>query len=175
MPLAGRRLSKPVHYHSANLPGSTPPVTGSGAAQSSRPVYTIDARGTSSRLVWYCVRGSNPSVQLERLVTSPEVERSESGSPLSGNPIRLCPIAGSGAYTTQCARCTRALRIQHIAPAVPSADHGRQVLGHTRIGADAGNRTPLNSLEGWRPTNGPHPQFALIASHPVKGLQRGKF
>ncbi len=117
VPLAGRRLSKPVHYHSANLPGCTLPVTSSGAAQSLRPVFTIDARGTSSRIVWlrevdlnhrhqayearalptelsrqsslclpsrarttrlpwYCVRGSNPSVQLERLVTSPEVERS---------------------------------------------------------------------------------------------------
>lgn len=52
MPLAGRRLSKPVHYHSANLPGCTLPVTSSGAAQSLRPVFTIDARGTSSRLVW---------------------------------------------------------------------------------------------------------------------------
>ena len=83
---------------------------------------------------WYSVRGSNPSGQLERLVTSPEVERCETGAPGESRtpkilflrqaripvpspgrtPIRLCPIAGGG-MPTRFARCARAL-IQHIAP-----------------------------------------------------------
>lgn len=39
-PRKGRRLSKPVHYHSANLPGigCAMPVTGSGVRPIVRPV-----------------------------------------------------------------------------------------------------------------------------------------
>ena len=77
-------------------------------------------------------------------------------------PFRLYPHAGSG-RATRFTRCTRAFRIQHIAPTVPSADLGRQVRGHTRNGAEAGTRTRLACLEGRSPTHGPHPQICTNA------------
>ena len=66
LPLARRLLYRVLSY----TPTEIHPVTGSGAAQSLRPISTPKRELDEGSLCWRRVRDSNPRIHLERVVSS---------------------------------------------------------------------------------------------------------